>query len=219
MLTGDEINGPSTFLVFLNGLIIGIHVRPLVFVERLRELRRAGRIGEFISVYINENQKAVYVASDGGRVCRPLLIVDKKTSRILLTDEHIKALTSNSIRLEDLLASGIIEYVDVNEENNCLVGLIEYELTAAHTHMEIDPMTILGEFASSAVCITHLLTHSLTDHRNCGWTHSLSASQSKSAQHVSMRHGQASDRYNRTEPVRAHRHTALHDGIVNLLSL
>ena len=162
MLTGDEINGPSTFLVFLNGLIIGIHVRPLVFVERLRELRRAGRIGEFISVYINENQKAVYVASDGGRVCRPLLIVDKKTSRILLTDEHIKALTSNSIRLEDLLASGIIEYVDVNEENNCLVGLIEYELTAAHTHMEIDPMTILGEFASSDVCVT--LTHSLITH-------------------------------------------------------
>lgn len=33
--TGDEINGPSTYLVFLNGLIVGIHVRPVVFVEKV----------------------------------------------------------------------------------------------------------------------------------------------------------------------------------------
>ena len=107
-------------------------------------MRRAGRIGEFVSVYINENQKAVYVASDGGRVCRPLLITNPKTHRIMLTDEHIKGVTSHSIRLEELLASGIIEYIDVNEENNCLVGLSEDDLTPDHTHMEIDPLTILG---------------------------------------------------------------------------
>ena len=40
-------------------------------------MRRNGRIGEFVSVYLNEVQKAVYVASDGGRVCRPLLIVER----------------------------------------------------------------------------------------------------------------------------------------------
>ena len=38
-------------------------------------MRRKGIIGEFVSVYLNVVQKAVYIATDGGRVCRPLLIV------------------------------------------------------------------------------------------------------------------------------------------------
>lgn len=35
MLTGDEVNGPSTYLVFLNGLIVGIHNRPIVLVSQV----------------------------------------------------------------------------------------------------------------------------------------------------------------------------------------
>jgi DNA-directed RNA polymerase III subunit RPC2 len=42
-------------------------------------LRRGGRIGEFVSVYLNAVQKAVYIASDGGRVCRPLLVLENGT--------------------------------------------------------------------------------------------------------------------------------------------
>jgi DNA-directed RNA polymerase III subunit RPC2 len=73
-------------------------------------MRRQGKTGEFVSVYLNLVQKAVYVASDGGRVCRPLLVVE--AGKILLTQEHIRRL-GNGIQLEDLLAQGIIEYVDV----------------------------------------------------------------------------------------------------------
>jgi RNA polymerase Rpb2, domain 4 len=29
-----------------------------------------------VSVYLNPEQKAVYIASDGGRVCRPLLVLE-----------------------------------------------------------------------------------------------------------------------------------------------
>jgi DNA-directed RNA polymerase III subunit RPC2 len=141
MLTGDEINAPSTYLVFLNGLIIGIHVRPSVLVNRVRRLRRGGRIGEFVSVYLNEVQKAVHIASDGGRVCRPLLVLEN--GRLLLTEHHIKNLSINT-PLSMLIQDGIIEYVDVNEENNCLVALNESELSPQHTHLEIDPLTILG---------------------------------------------------------------------------
>lgn len=48
-----------------------------LFYSIVRQLRRGGRIGEFVSVYLNPEQKAVYIASDGGRVCRPLLVLEE----------------------------------------------------------------------------------------------------------------------------------------------
>lgn len=49
--------------------------------------------------------------------------------------------------LPDLIKQGVVEYVDVNEENNCLVALADAELTLNHTHLEIDPLTLLGVVA------------------------------------------------------------------------
>ena len=186
MLSGDEINAPDTYLVFLNGMIIGVHARPKYLVAAMRTLRRIGRIGEFVSIYLNVIQKAVYFASDGGRVCRPLLVLGPG-GKPLLTKSTWKRLqhppskarwsspresdqlsegqsndkdtdngvgehkmsdganSLNGITLEDLISRGAVEYVDVNEENNCLIALNEASITPKHTHMEIDPMTILGE--------------------------------------------------------------------------
>jgi DNA-directed RNA polymerase III subunit RPC2 len=141
MLSGEEVNSHFTYLIFLNGLIIGAHARPVELADKIRQLRRRGKIGEFVSVYLNKVHKAVYVSSDGGRVCRPLLIVEK--GRIKLKQDHIDRL-GKDLKLEDMLAAGIIEYVDVNEENNCLISLNEPGLTPDHTHAEIDPLTILG---------------------------------------------------------------------------
>ena len=171
MLSGVEVNNKDNYLVFLNGLIVGLHSRPVELVTKVRNLRRRGRIGEFVSVYLNTIQQAVYIASDGGRVCRPLLVLGPN-GQLKLTQEHIDGLahiqeeflgsrmksyksdieagrpttlpTPGSTTLEHLIASGIIEYVDVNEENNCLIALNEKAITKEHTHMEIDPLTILG---------------------------------------------------------------------------
>lgn len=145
MLTGDEVNAPDTYLVFLNGLIVGVHTRPNELVGKVRRLRRVGRVGEFVSVYLNVVQKAVYIASDGGRVCRPLLVLGTG-GKLALTAAHIATLGTGT-SLESLIARGVIEYVDVNEENNCLIALNEKDITADHTHMEIDPLTILGVVA------------------------------------------------------------------------
>ena len=48
-----------------------------------------------------------------------------------LTPEHIQGLSTGdpSRSLESLIAGGVIEYVDVNEENNCLVALDESDIT------------------------------------------------------------------------------------------
>ncbi|MBA0750296.1 hypothetical protein Gogos_001714 [Gossypium gossypioides] len=129
----------------LNGLILGKHRRPQHFANALRKLRRAGKVGEFVSVFVNEKQRCVYIASDGGRVCRPLVIADKGISRI--KEHHMKELLDGVRTFDDFLSDGLIEYLDVNEENNALIALYEGEATPETTHIEIEPFTILGVIA------------------------------------------------------------------------
>ena len=49
----------------LNGTILGVHRQPTRFAHAFRQLRRSNRVGEFVSVYIQ--QDVCYIASDGGR--------------------------------------------------------------------------------------------------------------------------------------------------------
>mmetsp|Transcript_25502 Transcript_25502/g.70429 ORF Transcript_25502/g.70429 Transcript_25502/m.70429 type:complete len:1320 (-) Transcript_25502:937-4896(-) len=161
-VTGHEINSTTdsnTFLVFLNGLILGAHNKPRELVRNLRLMRRRGLTGEFVSVYLHEEQCAVHIATDGGRVCRPLLIVDEATGEAKLKQAHVEAMALRAITVRDLLNQGIVEYVDCNEENNTLIAVTERDLEIAilegktgknktngqhYTHLEIDPFTILG---------------------------------------------------------------------------
>lgn len=154
-MSGNEINSQQAFLVFLNGLIIGAHKQPQELVKNLRMMRRRGLAGEFVSVYINEQQRVVHLASDGGRVCRPLLIIDQKTGRPKIKQAHIEALAMKTLTIRDLLKQGIVEYLDCNESNNTLIAVTERDLDIAirkgldnvqmrYTHLEIDPFTILG---------------------------------------------------------------------------
>jgi len=75
-------------MVFLNGLMLGITRRPMKFVRDFRKLRRRGRISEFVSIYVNHHHAAVHIASDGGRVCRPLIIVDNMSPKV--TNKYIQ---------------------------------------------------------------------------------------------------------------------------------
>jgi DNA-directed RNA polymerase III subunit RPC2 len=142
--SGEELNHSSNYLVILNGVIIGTHVRPRDFVTRLRRIRRGGLIGEFVSVMIHDVQRVVYIASDGGRVCRPLLLIDPVTHKTRLTQRHLDELRAGVRDISSLIVEGCVEYVDVNEENNCLVALHERDIGERTTHLEIDPVTILG---------------------------------------------------------------------------
>jgi len=164
-LTGNEIHSRGGFLVFLNGLILGLHTKPHEFVASLRTMRRRGLTGEFVSVYLHEGQRAVHIATDGGRVCRPLIIVDEETGQPYLKQYHMEALALGTLTVRDLLRQGIVEYVDCNEENNTLIAVTERDLEVAirqglenrkmrYTHLEIDPLTILGA-VSGLVAFPH----------------------------------------------------------------
>ena len=144
-LTGPEINFKGSYLVILNGLVVGAHLHPQKLVKQLRIMRRKGTIGEFVSIYLSKKQRVVHIACDGGRVCRPLLVVENGKAK--LTQVHLEALSMGSTSIQDLLMQGCVEYVDVNEENNCLIAVTEKNITENHTHLEIDPLSLLGVVA------------------------------------------------------------------------
>ncbi|KAJ0673256.1 putative DNA-directed RNA polymerase [Helianthus annuus] len=142
LLSGEELHSPNSFLIMINGLILGKHRSPQLFANGMRQLRRTGKLGAFVSIYVHEKQRCVYIASDCGRVCRPLVIADNGVSRI--KHHHMKELKDGVRNFDSFLRDGLLEYLDVNEENNALIALYEEEATSETTHIEIEPFTILG---------------------------------------------------------------------------
>lgn len=142
LLSGEEISHPSVYVVFLNGNILGVSGNYKRLVEAFRLMRRAGYVNEFVSICPNHQHRFVNIASDGGRVCRPYIIV--KNGKPKVQDRHIQELVQGFRSFEDFLHEGLVEYLDVNEENDCSVALYEKEITRETTHLEIEPFTLLG---------------------------------------------------------------------------
>jgi len=145
MLTGAELYQPKVYVVFLNGSILGVTRRAEKFVHDFRRMRRAGRVSEFVSVFINDHQKTINLSSDGGRICRPLIIVENRQPRV--TQRHINDLIAEKLTFEDFLKQGLVEYLDVNEESDSNIATYESDIIPETTHLEIEPFTILGAVA------------------------------------------------------------------------
>jgi len=142
LLSGEELGRPDVYIVFLNGNILGV-VRDYNRLVRLFRLaRRKRRLNEFVSICPNHQQRCVTISSDGGRVCRPYIIVENNQSKV--TNEHMDRLSKGLYTFDDFLHLGLVEYLDVNEENASLIAVREADITANTTHLEIEPLTILG---------------------------------------------------------------------------
>ncbi|KHJ92416.1 DNA-directed RNA polymerase, beta subunit [Oesophagostomum dentatum] len=138
----SHINNPNYHQVFLNGLLVGTTLDPARVVRAVRTVRRSGLLSEFVSVSRSLPLRAVYIASDGGRLCRPYLIVED--GKVLLQPHHIQELKEGQRIFEDFVDDGLIEYLDVNEMNDANIAVYENEVNAKTTHLEIEPFTLLG---------------------------------------------------------------------------
>ncbi|KAJ2557314.1 DNA-directed RNA polymerase III complex subunit Rpc2 [Coemansia sp. RSA 1933] len=145
LVTGIELHAPNTHIVCLNGLILGTTRAAHRFVAQFRALRRSGRIPAFVSIYTDDHARTVNISADGGRICRPVIIVENGRSRV--TDTHIQQLMAGSLQFDDFLRLGLVEYLDVNEENDTNIAIYEPEIKPYTTHVEIEPFTLLGAVA------------------------------------------------------------------------
>ncbi len=139
------LHARGSFGIYLNGTMIAVTRYPGAFVRRFRLLRRSGRLDAFVSIHTDLQQAAVHLASDGGRICRPLIIVDRGVSRV--TARHLALLRDGRWGFDDFLRRGLVEYLDVNEENDALIALYERDIGQLTTHLEIEPFTVLGAVA------------------------------------------------------------------------
>jgi len=139
-----EVKGQqvSATRVYVNGNLVGIHDRPKELLSEIRERRRQGLLSHEINIKFDEDMNEIVINCDEGRLRRPLLVA--KNGKILLSKRHIEELTSGRINIDQLIREGIVEWLDAEEEENAFIAVTEEDLTVGHSHMEIDPMCILG---------------------------------------------------------------------------
>ncbi|KAL2141446.1 hypothetical protein VTI28DRAFT_2405 [Corynascus sepedonium] len=145
MFTGTEMHKPGSYIIHLNGTPFALTRHPKQFASRFKTMRRRGHISPFIGIHINEHFSAIHIATDEGRICRPYIIV--KDGKPKLKAEHLRLLQLGKATFDDFLKNSVIEYLDVNEENDALIAIREEDVNQSTTHMEIEPFTILGAVA------------------------------------------------------------------------
>ncbi|KKY28443.1 putative dna-directed rna polymerase iii polypeptide [Phaeomoniella chlamydospora] len=142
---GKQLYTNGAYLILMNGTPIAVTRHPKQFLGAFRKFRRSGRVSEFVSIFINHHHNAVYIATDEGRICRPLIVVEGMRSKV--TARYLKSLRKGTMDFDDFLARGLVEYLDVNEENDANIAMYEADINPTTTHLEIEPFTILGAVA------------------------------------------------------------------------
>ncbi|XP_036190996.1 DNA-directed RNA polymerase II subunit RPB2-like [Myotis myotis] len=143
--------------IFVNGCWVGIHKDPEQLMNTLRKLRRQmDIIVSEVSMIRDIREREIRIYTDAGRICRPLLIVEKQ--KLLLKKRHIDQLKEreyNNYSWQDLVVSGVVEYVDTLEEETVMLAMTPNDLqekgvaySSTYTHCEIHPSMILGVCAS-----------------------------------------------------------------------
>jgi DNA-directed RNA polymerase subunit B' len=128
--------------VYLNGKYVWDVDNAEELVNSVKAERRNGAITHNLNIFHDVDLDRVKIESNKGRVRRPLIVV--KEGIPLLTEKHVKQLEKGEKKWKDLINEGIVEYIDASEEENCLVAFYEKNLTPEHTHLEINPFTMLG---------------------------------------------------------------------------
>ena len=144
--------------IFVNGDFYGVTREADIIVPKLRSLRRQGLLNIYTSVFWHHNNKEIYINTDGGRLSRPLCIVDSP-NKLRIKASHIDKLKKKVIRWNNLILpqtnermmyylqhgadekkiraclgdsneikEGVIEFIDCIESNNLLIAVNQKEL-------------------------------------------------------------------------------------------
>ena len=88
-----------------------------------------------VSMVREINEREIKIYTDGGRICRPLLIVDTDKQKLLIKKGHIDQLKQSQEMIsaegkyswQELLAAGAIELIDCLEEETTMIGMFQLQ--------------------------------------------------------------------------------------------
>ena len=175
--------------IFVNGEWIGLTNNGSKLTNYLKEKRMHGEIHRFVSVVFNRYSNEIIINTDGGRLIRPLLRV--KDNKLVITKEILDKINLTSVdlpnRINNLVQiltehSDIIEYIDIEESENCMVSMYAKDIADHYqkmitpinnpqpkgdsvnryinlykrfTHCEIHPMMMLGSVSCNIIFTEH----------------------------------------------------------------
>ena len=128
--------------IYIHGKLTGYCDNPEEFTKEMRDKRRNGQINNEMNITYYDDNHEIYIFTDPGRARRPLILV--YDGQPALTDDHMEAIANGELKWDELFAKGILEYLDAEEEENSYIAMNLSQLNEDHTHLEIDPSTMLG---------------------------------------------------------------------------
>lgn len=158
--------------VFVNGVWQGVHRDPAQLVDTIKRLRRCGDISYEVSVVRDVRERELRIFTDAGRVCRPLFIVEDH--RLVLTKDHVSRLSidenndaedpEQKMKWSDLVETGVIEYLDAEEEETVMIAMTPEDLETSRMFQETGQVQTEAFDSSATVkgtmgMNTHTWTH------------------------------------------------------------
>jgi DNA-directed RNA polymerase II subunit RPB2 len=160
--------------VFVNGLLTGVVNELIENCVFLKQCRRLSYLPPFTSIRQVLNDNELQLFTDSGRLCRPLLIVDKNTfsNTDMINNLTKKEVTWNQmisgynysesrfftdITKEQLLDEkndmGILDIIDTSEAESCYVALnhTDLKMKNSYTHCEIHGSLLLGFMGNQVI--------------------------------------------------------------------
>ena len=158
LFNGDiTIFNDSATKVIVNGDLCGIHTEPETLYRKLKELKKTGCFNIYTSIVWHIFRKEIIVCTEGGRCVRPVVKLGPNNQ---LPSNMLDLDALKSMSWCDLVLSGAIEYLDVEETNNAMIAIdkatIEQQANKiGYTHMEVNPALIMGVLAASIPFSNH----------------------------------------------------------------
>ena len=170
----NPVDLKNTYKIIINGDWMFCVDRPKKIIENLKNLRRSGILHIHTSIVWKYFSKTIEIYTDAGRCTRPLYIV--KNNKLVITNDHLHKIDSGKIGWNNLIIGslteigkdhkpieeGVIEFIDVQEQDHCLVAVNKKRLTKKtkniinkYSHCEIHCSFQTGVMASVIPFIDH----------------------------------------------------------------
>lgn len=134
--------------LLVNGVLIGYCRNPKDYVKWLRQRRRDQILPFDVSFVFKKKRNLLSVSCDAGCLTRPIYILEN----LHLFGSIFKEYGNDcSLLWTELLSQGVVEFVDADEETDCVIATTTSEVKlgpGGHTHLELYPTTILGVSAN-----------------------------------------------------------------------